>query len=328
MTDTTAAATVVDPFGGFAPTGWRGAMHSFTRFMMKKRLGAFGLILIVFFTIIAVFAPVVGRYDPDEIFQAPNPNYKSDPTIAELAKDQSVGSPDIVDQYASPNAKHWFGTDKFGRDIYSRVVHGAKLSLTVGLGASVIALAVGLILGVPSAFYRGWLDLILQRFVDALQAFPALVLLLVLVQVAEPSVRNTVIALGIIGVPTTTRLTRSAVLGTVTRDYVIAARAAGASDLRIMARHVMPNIAAVLVITFSIGIGAYILFEATISFLGVGPSDVVSWGKMVQEGRANIDIHPWLSVFAGSAIALLVISFNFLGDALRDELDPRLRGSR
>ncbi len=165
MTDTTATANVVDPFGGFAPTGWRGAMHSFTRFMLKKRLGAFGLILIVFFTIVAVFAPVVGRYDPDEIFQAPNPNYKSDPSIAELAKDQSVGSPDIVDQYASPNAKHWFGTDKFGRDIYSRIVHGAKLSLTVGLGASVIALAVGLILGVLESLGAG---LISSGYKDAI----------------------------------------------------------------------------------------------------------------------------------------------------------------
>ncbi len=319
---------VLDPFTPAAPHGWSRAWRGFIRFMLKKRLGGIGLILIVGFILVAVFAPVLGRYDPDRVFSAPNPNYRSDPSIADLARDQSVGSPDIVDQYASPNSKHWFGTDKVGRDIYARIVHGAELSLTVGFGASLIAVAIGVILGVPSAFYRGWLDLILQRFVDALQAFPALVLLLLLVQIAEPSVRNTVFALGVIGIPTTTRLTRSAVLGTVTRDYVMAARAAGATDLRIMTRHVLPNIAAILVITFSIGIGAYILFEATISFLGVGPSNVVSWGKMVQEGRANIDIHPWLSVFAGLSIAMLVVSFNFLGDALRDELDPRLRGSR
>lgn len=320
------ARQVVDPFSPVDLTGWKKARRTFLRFMMKKRLGALGLIIAAGFILIAVFAPVIGRYDPDEIFQAPNPAYKSDPTIAELAKDPSIGSPDTVNQHASPGWAHWFGTDKVGRDIYARIVHGAKLSLTVGFGASIIAVAFGLILGVPSGFYRGWLDLILQRFVDALQAFPALVLLLLLVQIAEPSVRNTVLALGIIGVPTTTRLTRSAVLGVAARDYVTAARAAGATDLRIMIRHVLPNIAALLVITFSIGIGAYILFEATISFLGVGPSNVVSWGKMVQEGRAAIDIHPWLSVFAGLSIALLVMSFNFLGDALRDELDPRLRG--
>ncbi len=327
MTQSTLTAPTLE-FAQTAPGGWKRFSKGFLRFMMKKRLGAFGLILIVMFVLVALFAPAIGRYEPDQIFQAPNPNYKSDPTIAELAKDQSVGSPDIVNQYADPGSAHWFGTDKFGRDIYSRVVHGTSLSLTVGFGASIIAVAIGLILGIPSGFYRGWFDLILQRFVDALQAFPALVLLLLLVQISTPSVRNTVIALGIIGIPTTTRLTRSAVLGIAARDFVLAARAAGASDFRIMTHHVLPNISAVLVITFSIGIGAYILFEATISFLGVGPSDVVSWGKMVQEGRAAIDIHPWLSVFAGLAIALLVVSFNFLGDALRDELDPRLRGSR
>ncbi len=310
------------------PTGWRSVRAAFFSFMLRKRLGAVGLVVAVVFILVAVFATAIGRYDPDQIFQAPNPDYKSDPSISDLAKNQSVGSPDIVAQYESPSATHWFGTDKVGRDIYSRIVHGAGLSLTVGFGASIIAVAIGLLFGVPSGFYRGWLDLILQRFIDALQAFPALVLLLLLVQIAEPSVRNTVIALGIIGIPTTTRLTRAAVLGVGSRDYVAAARASGATDVRIMIHHILPNIAAVLVISFSIGIGAYILFEATISFLGVGPSNVVSWGKMVQEGRAAIDIHPWLSVFAGLAIASLVVAFNFLGDALRDEFDPRLRGNR
>ena len=134
--------------------------------------------------------------------------------------------------------------------------------------------------------------------------------------------------MGLIGVPITTRLIRSQVFTVAQMDYVDAARALGASDSRIMFRHVLPNIASILLITFSIGIGAYILFEATISFLGVGPRGVVSWGKMVQEGRADIDLHPWLTVFAGGAITLLVAGFNFLGDALRDVLDPRLRGSR
>jgi peptide/nickel transport system permease protein len=139
-------------------------------------------------------------------------------------------------------------------------------------------------------------------------------------------VRNTVLALGVIGIPITTRLVRSAVLGISATDYVTAARAMGASDTRVMFRHVVPNIAAVLLVTFSIGIGAYILFEATISFLNLGPRNVISWGKMVNEGRSNIDIKPWLAVFAGGALALLVVGFNFLGDALRDVLDPRLRG--
>jgi peptide/nickel transport system permease protein len=315
------------------PTGMRAFSRGFARFMARKRLGAAGLVIVAFFCLIAIAARITpdlipGRHDPDFIFETANPNYKPNPSIADLAKDPDVGSPIIVDAELAPSGDHWFGTDRFGRDIYSRVVHGAELSLVVGFAASVIAVGAGLLIGVTSGFYKGWIDLILQRFVDALQAFPALVLLLLLVQIAEPSVRNTVIAMGIIGIPITSRLVRSSVLSVSSTDYVTAARAMGATDARVMFRHVVPNIAAILLIAFSIGIGAYILFEATISFLGVGPRNVISWGKMVQEGRAAIDLHPWLSVFAGGAIALLVVGFNFLGDALRDVLDPRLSGSR
>lgn len=325
---TASTTTVARPFEDtwVRPGRARGAWRGFSRFMTTKRLGAAGLIIVVFFILMAVFAPVIGRYDPEGVFDGPNANFKSNPSIVDLAKDPDAGSPRIVDRYGEPSADHWFGTDSVGRDIYARVIHGAKLSLTVGFAASGIAVGIGLVLGLASGYYRGWIDLLAQRFVDALQAFPALVLLLLLVQIGEPSVRNTIIAMGMIGVPITTRLVRAAVLATVSADYVNAARATGANDLRIMARHIIPNIASVLLISFSLGIGAYILFEATISFLGVGPRGVVSWGKMVQEGRAAIDLHPWLSVFAGGAIALVVVGFNFLGDALRDVLDPRIRG--
>lgn len=325
MTTTAADATFTDEW--VRPTGWKAFRIAFVRFMARKRLGAAGLIIVVFFTILAVGAPVVARYDPEFVFDGPNPDYKTNPTISELAQNPDIGSPRIVVRNKPPSGEHWFGTDSVGRDTFSRVVYGSRLSLIVGLGASVIAVVSGLVLGLVSGFYRGWIDLSLQRLVDALQAFPALVLLLLLIQIAEPSVRNTVLAMGIIGVPVTTRLIRSSVLGTVSRDYILAARTVGASDTRIMLRHVVPNVAAILLISFSIGIGAYILFEATISFLGVGPRGVVSWGKMVQEGRAAIDLHPWLSIFAGGAIALLVMGFNFLGDALRDVLDPRTRGA-
>lgn len=323
MTQAASGAGTI-PEWAVRPSGWRMAITAFLRFLATKRLGAIGLFIVVFFIAMALFAPVLARYDPDHVFERTNPDYKSNPSIADLAKDSNVGSPMTVDKYLAPNGTHWFGTDKVGRDIYSRVVYGSRLSLIVGFGASFIAVGIGLFLGAVSAYYKGWVDLILQRFVDALQAFPALVLLLLLVQIAEASVRNTVIALGVVGIPIATRLVRSAVLGVAEADYVMAARALGATDRRIMFRHVLPNISAVLLVAFSIGIGAYILFEATISFLGVGPRNVVSWGKMVQEGRATIDNHPWLTVFAGAGIALLVAGFNFLGDALRDVLDPRL----
>ncbi len=296
-------------------------------FARKKPLGGIGLVIVMMVVVTAVFASFIGRYDPNFIFERENPGYITNPSFAQLAADPDIGSPITVDAFESPSWTHWFGTDKVGHDIYARIVHGAGLSLTVGLGASAIAVGLGLVIGVSSGFYRGAVDIISQRVIDALQAFPGLVLLLLLVQVAEPSVRNTVFAMGVIGVPITTWIIRSATLVVQSTDYVEAARSIGATDNRILWRHIVPNIFSVVLISFSIGIGAYIIFEATISFLGVGPRGVVSWGKMVQEGRGSLDLHPWLTVFAGGAIASVVIAFSFLGDAVRDVLDPRLRGT-
>ncbi|MDA0353479.1 MAG: ABC transporter permease [Chloroflexi bacterium] len=233
----------------------------------------------------------------------------------------------MVNGLEAPSKEHWFGTTRAGHDIYARIVWGARLSLIVGLGASAIAVGLGVLVGVTSGFYRGPFDLVTQRLIDALQAFPGLVLLLLLVQVAEPSVRNAVFAMGVVGVPTATRIVRSSTLVVQSTDYVEAARSLGASNPRILLQHILPNIASTVLIAFSIGIGAYILFEATISFLGVGPRGVVSWGKMVNEGRASLEFHQWLTVFAGGAISTVVIAFSFLGDAIRDVLDPRLRGA-
>ncbi len=300
--------------------------RSLGRFLVQKKLGGLGLVIVIFFTVITILSGVVDRYEPDFIFDRDNPGFLANPTIPQLAADPDIGSPRVVDQFIEPSSKHWFGTDKFGRDIYSRVIHGTKLSLIIGFGASLIAVVSGLIIGVVSAYYLGWLDLIIQRAIDAVYAFPFIVLILLIVQIAEPSTRNVVIALGFGGIPFATRLVRSATLSVRGAEYVQAARVIGATDLRIMVRHVLPNIGAVLIIAFSIGIGAFILAEATISFLGAGPRGEISWGKMVSTGRAALDLHPWESVFAGSAITLLVMAFNLLGDAMRDVLDPRLRG--
>ena len=302
------------------------ASRALGRFFRQKRLGGFGLVIVLVFSVLALFAGALGRYDSSFIFDTENRDFKADPTIAELADDPDIGSPRVVAQYQAPSGDHWFGTDRFGRDIYARVIHGAKLALIIGFGASLIAVAAGLIIGVISAYYLGWIDLIVQRAMDAIYAFPFLILILLLVQISEPSTRNVVFALGFGGIPFAARLIRSAVLAVRGSEYVQAAQVIGASDLRIMLRHVLPNIGAVLIITFSIGIGAYILAEATVSFLGAGPRGEISWGRMVSSGRGALDIHPWESVFAGGAITLLVVAFNLLGDALRDVLDPRLRG--
>ena len=302
-------------------------LRSVLRFIRGKPLGGIGLIIAVAFILIAIFANQIQRHDQDQIFDAPNPDYKANPTTLELARNPDIGSPVVVEQFTEPSGKHWFGTDKFGRDIWSQVIHGARLSLIVGLGASVIAVIGGLVIGMISAYYAGILDLLIQRIVDMLQAIPFLVLVLVFTQISEPKVSYVVLWLGIAGLAITTRLIRSAVFAVRESEFVLAARVVGASDLRIMVRHVLPNVVAVLIIAFSIGIGAYILAEAAISFLGAGPQGVASWGKMVQAGRGSLDLHPWQTVFAGGAIMMIVLGFNLLGDALRDVLDPRLRGA-
>lgn len=296
------------------------------RFFRQKKLGGLGLVIVLVFSVLALFPGALGRYDSTLVFDRENPNFKADPSVAELAADPDIGSPRVVAQFQPPSGDHWFGTDRFGRDIYARVIRGAKLAMIIGFGPSLIAVAAGLIIGVISAYYLGWIDLILQRVMDAIYAFPFLILILLLVQISEPSTRNVVFALGFGGIPFAARLIRAAVLAVRGSEYVQAARVIGASDLRLMLRHVLPNIGAVLIITFSIGIGAYILAEATVSFLGAGPRNEISWGRMVSSGRGALDIHPWESVFAGGAITLLVMAFNLLGDALRDVLDPRLRG--
>lgn len=311
------------------PTAWSrvsGGARWLGNFIRRKPLGSVGLFIVVLFCVLAILADVVGRHDPDEIFESPNPDYKANPSTLELARDPGIGSPVLVDQFLEPSGKHWFGTDKFGRDIYSQVIHGSRLSLIVGLGASVIAVVGGLVIGMLSAYYSGAVDLFIQRLIDMLQAIPFLILVFAFTQITEASVTNMVIWLGVAGFAITTRLIRSAVLGVRESEFVTAARVVGASDLRIMIRHVLPNVGAVLIIAFSIGIGAYILAEASLSFLGAGAQGVPSWGKMVQAGRASLDLHPWLTVFAGAAITLIVLGFNLLGDALRDVLDPRLRG--
>jgi peptide/nickel transport system permease protein len=321
------------------------------RFLRTKPLGAFGLVLVVILFAMAIFAEAIDRVDPNEVIRVPPRvcaadevenfavNCFSPELAAKAATDVTIrvkypasrfqegtGGGNILTS-APSSSDHWFGTDKLGRDVYSRVIHGSRLAILIGIGASLIAVGLGTLLGVISAYFGGVVDMIMQRITDALLAFPTLVLLLVFVQVVEnPSKYWTMVALGILGVGSVTRLARSSVLSTREEPYVLAAETVGASNSRIMLRHILPNIIAPLIVIFTISIGLYILAEASLAFIGLGDPTEISWGAMINEGRQLGPAKPQMALYVGLAISFTVLGFNLLGDALRDVLDPRLRG--
>jgi peptide/nickel transport system permease protein len=297
------------------------------RFARRRKLGAIGIILMTFVIAVGVLSPALQRYGDKQTFETPNPEFNPLADPIEIARNPNISTPTISNRYEAPNATHWFGTDQFGRDIYARIIVGARLAILIGIGASLIAVGAGTVIGVISGYFGGTVDLIVQRFVDALQAFPGLVLLLLIVQVVnDPPLALTIAALGVLGWATVVRIIRSAVLSVTAAPFVEAARSFGATNQRIMLQHVLPNVMAPVIVVFSIGIGAYILAEAGLSFLGLGPADATTWGRMVNAGRVALDLHPWEALFSGFAITFTVLGFNLAGDAIRDELDPRLRG--
>ena len=323
------AASVLPAIGRGARDASRGArlLRRTMTFARRRKLGAFGVLLMLVVLVIALLSPAIQRYGDKQIFDHKNPEFNPTATALEIAQNQKLSSPSIADRYESPGGTHWFGTDTFGRDIYARIIAGARIAVIIGIGASLIAVLAGTMVGVISGYFGGKVDLIVQRFVDALQAFPSLLLLLLIVQVVkEPPLWLTVVALGVLGWATAVRIVRSTVLSIKNMPFVEAARCYGAGNLRIMLQHVLPNVVAPVLVIFSIGIGAYILAEAALSFLGLGPAQATTWGKMVNSGRVALDLHPWEALFSGCAITLTVLGFNLSGDAIRDELDPRLRG--
>lgn len=275
---------------------------------IRKPLGTFSAIIIVAMVAAAVLAPMVARYDPEDSFWVYD---------EALAREMSIDK-------AAPSGAHWLGTDNMGRDTYSRIVWGSQRSLQIGLLSLLMGTAIGVTLAFMSAYGRGNFDLFFQRIMDAFQAFPPLLFLMLLVTITEPTVPWLIIALGAVSVPSVSRIVRSVILQTREMPYVEAARAIGASAPRIMVRHILPNITAPIIIVFSIGIGVVILAEASLSFLGLGPPGV-SWGEMLNQGRLFVTTSPWQALFSGMAITLAVLAFNLAGDALRDILDPRLR---
>jgi peptide/nickel transport system permease protein len=219
------------------------------------------------------------------------------------------------------------GADVMGRDVYSRIIHGARISLAVGLGATFLGSALGLVIGLASGFLLGWVDLVVQRLIEVMQALPLLVLALVMAAALGPSLQNTIIAIAIPLTPTVARVIRSSTLALREMPFVEAARATGMSEFRIAVRHVLPNTLAPLIVLATAQLGSAILTEASLSFLGLGvPEPFPSWGRMLSESAAEyVRTAPWLVVFPGIAISLAVFGTNLFGDALRDILDPRLR---
>lgn len=310
-------------------------LRALTNFMVRKPLGGFGVALIALVILVAFLAPFIQRYEPDQVFVIDNPAY--DAELAEKSlTDRSIRfqyppekfEKTVVAAVGGVSSTHWLGTDTAGRDVYARMVWGAQLSLLVGVGAALIAIALGTLLGTISAYFGGAVDMIIQRITDTLQAFPALILLLLFLQVVENANKyHMTLALGIVGIAAVIRVVRSAVLRTRAELYIEAARVVGATDARVMVRHILPNIMAPTIVIFTISIGSYIVAEASLAFIGFGDPAAISWGKMVNEGRKLFPASYTMSLVAGGAITLTVLGFNLAGDALRDVLDPRMRGA-
>ena len=228
-----------------------------------------------------------------------------------------------------PSAQFWMGTDNLSRDIWSRVVYGARISITIGFATVAMATVMATVIGVSSAYLGGVYDLVMQRVVDAWMSFPALVVVLSLMAALGPGLANLILALSILGAASASRVIRGATLSVMENAYVEAARALGAGHLRIVLRYVLPNVMATILILATIGLGTVILAESGLSFLGFGiPAPYPSWGGMLSgSGRSFMYYAPWMALFPAAAISLAVFGFNMLGDALRDVLDPRLRGA-
>jgi peptide/nickel transport system permease protein len=234
---------------------------------------------------------------------------------------------DVARRLTAPGAAHWFGTDDVGRDVWSRVVYGARLSLLVGTAVVALSLAIGLACGLVAGYYRR-LDNAVMRVMDGLMAFPAIILAIALMASLGPSVANVIVAIGIVYAPRVARIVRGSVLVIRETTYVEAARALGASDAAVIARHVLPNCLSPVIVQASFVFAAAVLTEAALSFLGVGvPPYVPSWGNILAEGRLYLQQAPWLVLYPGGAIMLTIFGLNLLGDGLRDLLDPRLRGA-
>jgi len=270
------------------------------RRLIKSKIGLMGLVLIGILILVAVFAPYLAPYDPVK--------------------------QNILFRYQAPSQKHLLGTDEMGRDILSRIIYGARISLLVGLLSIGLALVIGVILGLLAGFYGGVIDMIIMRIMDIMLAFPSILLAIAIVAILGPQLKNSMLAIGIINIPRFARIIRSSALSLKESEFINAARVLGAGDVRIIFHHLLPNAMAPLIVQTTLGIATAILEAAALSFLGLGAQPPTpEWGAMLSDARSSLQKAPWVATFPGLAIIFGVLGFNLLGDGLRDALDPKMK---
>ena len=284
-------------------SGFGSVVHWTWMFIRTKPLGAIGAFIIILMLFAALFAPWITQYD----YRSISPR----------------------ERLEAPSAEHWFGTDQLGRDFFARIVYGARVSLFVGFVGTVLGVGIGSLIGLSAGYFGGKTDMFLMRFADAIQAFPGLILALAIVAAMGPGLRNAFIAISITLMARPARVVRGSVLAAKGTAWIEAAHTVGASNTRIMLRHILPNVFAPIIVLASLVLGIAILIEASLSFLGLGVlPPTPAWGSMLnQAGAIYFETHPHMAIVPGLAISLAVFAFNLFGDALRDVLDPRLRGS-
>lgn len=270
------------------------------RLLLRDPLGRAGFLGILFILALAVFAPIIARFD--------------------------IAAIHAKERLHAPSATYWFGTDNFGRDIFSRIIYGARVSLVVGLISVSITAGMGFILGILSGYFEGKVESIIMMVMDILFAFPSVLLALLIVAVLGTSIVNTMIAIGIVNIPVFTRTVRASVKSIKSLDYIANAKSIGLKDSAILLRHIAPNSLASFTVQATLALSGAILTEATMSFLGLGiQPPAPSWGSMLSEARTYMERAPWMVIFPAAFIILTILSFNILGDALRDVLDPKLK---
>jgi len=295
---TVSLAEATDDWAG---TGsWSDRISDHIHFWLRNRLALIGLLIVTIVVLAAIFAPMIAPYDPYER--------------------------DIRNRIAAPSRAHLLGTDELGRDILSRIIYGARVSLMVGAISVGLATLIGAPLGLLAGFNSRRLDSLIMRLMDALLSFPEIVLAIAILAILGPSAANAMIAIGIVYIPIFARTIRAPALVESHREYVEAARASGATNRRILFRHIAPNTLSILIVRITISLSYAILAEAALSFLGLSASPPTpTWGRMLKDGQSFMQQAPWVAIFPGLAIALTVLGFNLIGDGLRDALDPRTR---